>query len=299
MLDDARRPRACPRCWRRWWRRRRPVPTALLRGKLRAPDVVVRSAAAQALARAEGRRRGAGRCVRPTRRRRADADLHGARGDARRARPARSRRRPGRCSTRRSGQSRLGGAGAGRRSAARAEGAPTACAERDAAGHAGEAVDERRVAGDGGAAVLAARLHRDRQGHRSKSSWPCSTRRSRSRNFVTLARKGFFNGVAFHRVVPRLRRAGRRPARRRRRRSRATPFATRSTSGRTCAAPSAWRSTGGHRRQPVLHHALAGAAPRRALHRVRPRGGRDGRRRPHRCRGIVIRRVRIRDGVSE
>ena len=37
-------------------------------------------------------------------------------------------------------------------------------------------------------------------------------------NFVTLARKGYFDGLAFHRVVAELRRAGRRSARRRRRR---------------------------------------------------------------------------------
>ena len=32
----------------------------------------------------------------------------------------------------------------------------------------------------------------------------------------------------------------------------------------------------GHRRQPVLHHALTAAAPRRALHGLRSRGERDG-----------------------
>ena len=63
-------------------------------------------------------------------------------------------------------------------------------------------------------------------------------------NFVALARKGFFDGLSIHRVVPDFVAAGRRSARRRGRRARATRSATRSTSARTCAARSAWRSTG-------------------------------------------------------
>ena len=61
--------------------------------------------------------------------------------------------------------------------------------------------------------------------------------------------------------------------------ARATRSATRSISGRTCAARSGWRSTGRHGRQPVLHHPLAAAAPRRALHRLRARALGHGRRR--------------------
>ena len=37
---------------------------------------------------------------------------------------------------------------------------------------------------------------------RSSWSWRCSTRRSRAQQFVSLARRGFFNGLAWHRVVP-------------------------------------------------------------------------------------------------
>ena len=46
-------------------------------------------------------------------------------------------------------------------------------------GHPRRGRRQRRVDGHGGAAVLAARLHRDRQGRPSRSSWPCSMRRSR------------------------------------------------------------------------------------------------------------------------
>ena len=45
-------------------------------------------------------------------------------------------------------------------------------------------------------------------------------------NFVALARKGFFNGLSVHRVVPDFVDAGRRSARRRRRRARAIRSAT-------------------------------------------------------------------------
>ena len=48
---------------------------------------------------------------------------------------------------------------------------------------------------------LAARVHRDLLRARSSSSWRCSTRRRPSRNFIELARKGFFNGLEVHRVV--------------------------------------------------------------------------------------------------
>ena len=77
---------------------------------------------------------------------------------------------------------------------------------------------------------------------------------------------------------PRLRRAGRRSARRRRGRSRVHD----PRRDQPAALPARHRRhgarLGGHRRQPVLHHALAAAASRRALHGVRPRGERHGRR---------------------
>src|SRR6185295_1362520 len=70
---------------------------------------------------------------------------------------------------------------------------------------------------------------------------------------------------------PRLRRPGRRPARRRRRRARLHD----SRRAERAAVP-AWHGGDGarlegHRRQPVLHHALTAAASRRALYGVRPR----------------------------
>ena len=99
-------------------------------------------------------------------------------------------------------------------------------------------------------------------------------------NFIALARKGFFNGLSVHRVVPDFviqdgdprgdgeggpglfdsRRAQRAAVSARHRRHGA-------------------RSVARHRRQPVLHHALTAAASRREVHRLRPRDRRDGGRR--------------------
>ena len=99
-------------------------------------------------------------------------------------------------------------------------------------------------------------------------------------NFITLARKGYFNGLSVHRVVPDFvvqdgdprgdgeggtglfdsRRAQRAPLPARH--------------GRHGA-----RSVARHRRQPVLHRALTTAAPRRQVHGLRPRHRRHGRRR--------------------
>ena len=90
-------------------------------------------------------------------------------------------------------------------------------------------------------------------------------------------RQGFFNGLLIHRVVPNFVVQDGDPRGDGEGGPGLSRCATSSTSGRTCAGPSAWRSTGGDGRQPVLHHALAAAAPRRALHGVRPRGRRHGR----------------------
>jgi HEAT repeat protein len=98
-------------------------------------------------------------------------------------------------------------------------------------------------------------------------------------NFIALARKGFFRNNAIHRLVPRLRCAGGRSARRRRRRAwlhasrRAERAALSARHGRNGPR------LGRHRRQPVLHHAFTAAAPRCEVHGLRPRGERHGRRR--------------------
>ena len=109
-------------------------------------------------------------------------------------------------------------------------------------------------------------------------------------NFVTLARKGFFNGLAIHRVVPDFvvqdgdpRGDGEGgPGYTIRDEINQRPY-LRGTVGHGARLE-------GHRRQPVLHHALAAAAPRRALYGVRSRGERDGRRRSDRAVGDVVRR---------
>ena len=99
-------------------------------------------------------------------------------------------------------------------------------------------------------------------------------------NFIALARKGFFNGLSVHRVVPDFvvqdgdpRGDGEGDARLhdpRRAERAAVPARHRRHGARSLAR---------HRRQPVLHHALTAAAPRRAVHRLRPRHRRHGRRR--------------------
>ncbi len=91
-----------------------------------------------------------------------------------------------------------------------------------------------------------------------------------SANFVTLVRKGYFDGLSFHRVVPELRHTGRGPTRRRRRRARL--YDSRRTEPGTVSAGHGRHGAGvaGHWRQPVFHHAQSAAAPRRPLYRVRP-----------------------------
>ena len=70
----------------------------------------------------------------------------------------------------------------------------------------------RPGAGDAGRRLRRSPAHRRRRSHpmcsskprraRSSSSWRCSTRRRRRSNFMALARRGFFNGLQVHRVVP-------------------------------------------------------------------------------------------------
>ena len=111
------------------------------------------------------------------------------------------------------------------------------------------------------------------------------------RNFMSLARKGFFNGVAFHRIVPDFVVQGGDP----RGDGEGGPGLLNPRRVEPAALPARHGRHGArlarHWRQPVLHHPLAGAAPRRALHRLRSRGGGDGGGRPH-PPWDVIRRVR-------
>ena len=98
-------------------------------------------------------------------------------------------------------------------------------------------------------------------------------------SFVTLARKGFFDGLSIHRVVPGFvlqdgdpRGDGEGgPGYTLRDEINERPY-LRGTVGMALD----WQR---HRRQPVLHHLRAAAAPGRALHRVRPGDQRDGGRR--------------------
>ncbi len=100
-----------------------------------------------------------------------------------------------------------------------------------------------------------------------------------ARNFMALARKGFFNGLQVHRVVPNFvvqdgdpRGDGEGgPGYTIRDELNERPY-LRGTVGMALVVAR-------HRRQPVLHHALAAAAPRRPLHGVRARRQRHGRRR--------------------
>ena len=96
----------------------------------------------------------------------------------------------------------------------------------------------------------------------SRSSSTSSTRRSPTHAFIELARAGFFNGMKVHRLVPNFVIQAGDPARRWRRRTglhdsrRAEPAAVRARHGRHGARRAR------HRRQSVLHHALAAAASR-------------------------------------
>ena len=95
----------------------------------------------------------------------------------------------------------------------------------------------------------------------------------------TLARKGFFDGLTVHRVVPDFVVQGGDP----RGDGEGGPGYTirdelneRPYLRGTVGMALDWAR---HRRQPVLHHALAAAAPRREVHGLRPRHRRHGRRR--------------------
>ena len=83
-------------------------------------------------------------------------------------------------------------------------------------------------------------------------------------NFVTLARKGFFNGLSVHRVVPDFVVQDGDP----RGDGEGGPGLHDPRRAQRAAVPARHGRHGArlgrHRRQPVLHHALAAAAPRRA-----------------------------------
>ena len=97
-------------------------------------------------------------------------------------------------------------------------------------------------------------------------------------SFLALARSGYFSGMAIHRVVPNfVVQAGDR-----RGDGEGGPGYTLRDEINTLPVPARHRRHGArrrrHRRQPVLHHPLAAAPSRRQVHRLRPRGGRHGRR---------------------
>ena len=146
-----------------------------------------------------------------------------------------------------------------------------------------------------GADDLAACLHRDRPTARSSSSWPCSMRRrpraasssSRARGSSTAWRCIGSSPTSSSSMAIREETA---------RAVRATRFATSSTSGRICAAPSAWRSSGATRaaassssrispqphldaRYTVFGHVVNGME---VVDRIKP--------------GDVIQRIRVWDG---
>ena len=116
-------------------------------------------------------------------------------------------------------------------------------------------------------------------------------------NFIALARKGYFDGLQIHRVVPAFVVQDGDP-----RgdgsggpgysiRDELNDRAVRARHGRHGAVGAR------HRRQPVVRHACAAAAPRRAVHGVRPGGAGDGRGRPLEV-GDTITRMRVWDGVT-
>src|SRR6266850_4693 len=126
---------------------------------------------------------------------------------------------------------------------------------------------------------LDARVPRDRP--RVDSDRARGARRAAHRRELRHARaQGLFQRPQRAPRRTRFRDAGRRSPRRRRRRARlfdprrVQPAALRARDGGHGA-----RSLAGHRRQPVLHHALSAASPRRAVHRLRPHHRRHG------CRG--------------
>ena len=116
-------------------------------------------------------------------------------------------------------------------------------------------------------------------------------------NFMTLARKGYFDGLSFHRVVPNFVVQGGDP----RGDGEGGPgYTIRDELNQEPVSARHGRygaRVARHRRQPVLHHARPAAAPGRALHRLRPSRGRNGRRRSTQ-QWDVIQRVRVWDGIK-
>ena len=62
----------------------------------------------------------------------------------------------------------------------------------------------------------------DQLRRRSPSAWPPAARPKTAASFADLVKRGFYDGLTFHRIVPRLRHPGRRPARHRASAARAT-----------------------------------------------------------------------------
>ena len=268
-------------------RRRRPRRRS---SKLQAPELERRPARA---AQGAGLRRPRGRGARP---RQAEAGGRARRRCARRTRRrSRTRRTDARAAA-------LGGAGGVRRRRRRRDTLKTALADKDWAvrrprrGSSCKTLDPAADARDGDPArrrarrsrpttiaqliaprVLAARVHRDGARARSSSSSRCSTRRRPRATSWRWRARGSSTASQIHRVVPNFvvqdgdpRGDGEGgPGYTIRDELNERPY-LRGTVGMALD----WAR---HGRQPVLHHALAAAAPRRDVHGVRARGERDGR----------------------
>ena len=133
-----------------------------------------------------------------------------------------------------------------------------------------------RVAHARDAGVLAAGLPRHQPGHvadRARRARRAVDRRATS---WSSRGKGFFNGLPIHRVVPNFVVQGGDP----RGDGEGGPGYAIRDELNDAAVPAGHGRHGArlgrHRRQPVLHHARPAAAPRRPLHRLRPRRRRDG-----------------------
>ena len=242
------------------WRRRRRASDAMLLERLKADDFAVRAAAANGLARTEGCG-GRARARRGYRAAAGDSTYVGARRRAHGARTARSRcGRPllQEALSDRDWAVRVRAAtllaGAGQRTA---PSSTRRCARRRRAGRSTTEEWQALV----NPTVLAARLHRDRpRDDRDRAGDPrraadrrATSSRWRARGSSTASRSIASCPTSSCRTAIRAATAKAGPA---------TRSATRSTAALSARHGRHGARLGGHRRQPVLHHALTAAAPR-------------------------------------